>query len=60
MGRRLKIILFAVVLPLVLIAGGGTVLVHKLRSELDKPRTAMVERGDGVVAVRESGFVEPV
>jgi len=60
MGRRLKIILFAVVLPLVLIAGGGTVLVRKLRSELDKPRTAKVERGDVVVAVRETGFVEPV
>ncbi len=58
--RRLKIILLAVVLPLVLIGGGGAVLVRKFKPNPDPPRTAEVERGDVVLAVKETGAVEPI
>jgi RND family efflux transporter MFP subunit len=60
MRRRLKLILLAVVLPLVVIGGCSAALVYKLKPKPEDPRTAKVERGDVVVAVRETGYVEPI
>jgi len=60
MRRRLKLILLAVVLPLVVIGGCSAALVYKFKPKPDTPRTAKVERGDVVVAVRETGHVEPI
>ncbi len=58
--RRLKIILFAVVLPLAVIGGCGAMLAKRMRPKADPPKTASVARGDVVVAVRETGSVEPI
>ncbi len=58
--RRLKLILLAVVLPLALIGGCVTIAAVKLKPKPKPPRTAKVARGDVVVAVRETGTVEPV
>ena len=58
--RRLKLILFAVVLPLALIGGGAAVLAVKLRHKADPMRTAKIERGDVVLTVRETGTIEPI
>jgi HlyD family secretion protein len=60
MRRRWKLILYAVVLPLVLLGGCGALVATKLRPKPEKARTAKVERGDVVVAVRETGTVEPI
>lgn len=60
MRRRLKIILLAVFLPLMVIGGCTAALVVKFRLKPDPPRTAEVERGDVMVGVRETGFVEPI
>jgi HlyD family secretion protein len=60
MRRRLKVVLLAVVLPFLLIGGGAAALVHKLKPQGDSSRTAAVERGDVVVAVKETGSVEPI
>jgi RND family efflux transporter MFP subunit len=60
MRRRWKLILFAIVLPLAVIGGCGVVIAQKVRPKDDTPRTAEVKRGDVVVAVRETGYVEPV
>jgi HlyD family secretion protein len=60
MRRRVKIILFAVILPFVLIGGGAATLVHKLKPQSESPSTAEVERGDVVVSVRETGSVAPI
>ncbi len=59
MRRRWKLILFAIVLPLAAIAGCGVIIAQKVRSKDEAPRTAEVKRGDVVVAVRETGYVEP-
>jgi HlyD family secretion protein len=59
MRRRWKLILYAVVLPLVLLGGCGALVATKLRPKPEKARTAKVERGDVVVAVRETGTAEP-
>jgi RND family efflux transporter MFP subunit len=58
--RRLKIILLAVVLPLAVIGGCGMMVAKRMRPKKDPPKTAKVERGDVVVAVRETGTVEPI
>jgi len=60
MRRRWKLILYAVVLPLVLLGGCGALVATKLRPQPEKPRTAKVARGEVVVAVSETGTVEPV
>ncbi|MFB3881680.1 MAG: efflux RND transporter periplasmic adaptor subunit [Armatimonadota bacterium] len=60
MRRRWKLILYAVVLPLVLLGGCGALVATKFRPKPDEARTAKVERGDVVVAVRETGTVEPI
>jgi len=58
--RRVKILLLAVVLPLALLGVAGFMIAAKMRS-VEKPlRTATVERGDVLVAVRETGAVEPI
>jgi len=57
--RRLKIILLAVVLPLVLIGTAGYVVRARAQSKGKPLRTATVERGDVIVAVRETGAVQP-
>jgi len=57
--RKLRIILLAVVLPVFVIGGCAAAAVVKLRPKPDKPRTAQVQRGDIVVTVRETGYVEP-
>lgn len=59
MRRRWKLILFAIVLPLAAIGGCGVFIAQKVRGKKDPPRTAEVKRGDVVVAVRETGYVEP-
>jgi len=59
MRRWVKIVLFAVLLPLMLIGGSATFALIRLRGSSKAPRTAKVERGDVVVGVRETGFVEP-
>ncbi len=58
--RKLKILLLAVLLPLVVLGGGTAFMVMKLRPKLHSAKTAEVERGDVVVGVRETGFVEPI
>ena len=58
--RRLRIILLFVVLPLLLIGGCVTMVAVKMRRKADPVKTAKVERGDLVVAVRETGVVEPI
>ena len=58
--RRLKIILLAVVLPLVLIGGCMGLVAMKMRPKPDSVSTAKVARGDVVVSVRETGTVQPV
>lgn len=60
MRRRWKLILFAIVLPLAVIGGCGAFIAQKARAKGEKLRTAEVERGDVVVAVRETGYVEPI
>lgn len=60
MRRRWKLILFAIVLPLAVIGGCGAFIAQKARAKAEQPRTAEVERGDVVVAVRETGYVEPI
>jgi HlyD family secretion protein len=60
MRRRLKIILFAVVLPLLLIGAAAAAVVSKLKKGPEPPRMAAVERGDVVVSVREIGAVHPI
>jgi HlyD family secretion protein len=57
--RRFKVVLLAVVLPLVLLGGGGAMVARRMRPKPKPLRTAKVERGDVVVAVRETGIVEP-
>ena len=58
--RRLKILLFAVVLPLAVIGGCGVMIAKRMRPQADPPKTAAVERGNVVVAVRETGSVAPI
>lgn len=58
--RRLKLIFFAVFLPLALAGGCAAMVVLKLRHKPNPTRTAKVRRGDVVVTVRETGTVEPV
>ncbi len=60
MRRRWKLILFAIVLPLAVIGGCGVAIAYKVRPKPEEPRTAEVKRGDVVVAVRETGYVEPI
>ncbi len=60
MRRRWKLILFAIVLPLLLIAGGAVLAGRKFRKKPEVPKTAKVERGDVVVTVVETGRIEPV
>jgi HlyD family secretion protein len=60
MRRRWKLILFAIVLPLSLIGGCGVLAARKFRPKPEVPKTAKVERGDVVVAVVETGRVEPM
>ncbi len=60
MKRRLKIILLAVVLPLVLIGGCGALVAYKMKPKQDPPRTVKIERGKVVVSVSETGTVEPI
>lgn len=60
MRKRLKLIFFAVVLPLALIGGCGVMIARKVKSKPDNAGTAKVERGDVVVAIRETGYVEPI
>ena len=60
MRKRLKLIFFAVVLPLALIGGCGVMIARKMKEKKDPPRTAKVERGDVVVSVSETGRVEPI
>jgi len=60
MRKRLKLIFFAVVLPLALIGGCSAAVVLKLRKKPDPPKTAKVERGEVVVSVAETGTVEPI
>jgi len=60
MRKRLKLILLAVVLPLALIGGCGVMIARKVKSKPDNAGTAKVERGDVVVAIRETGYVEPI
>ncbi len=60
MKRRLKIILLAVVLPLMLIGGCSALLAKKMKPKQDPPRTAKIERGEVVVSVSETGTVEPI
>ena len=60
MSRRLKIVLFAVLLPLLLLGGCGVWVRAKLRQHIKPARTANVARGDVIVSVRETGMVEPV
>lgn len=60
MKKRLKIILLAVVLPLVVIGGCGAMLAHKIKQQQEPPRTAIIERGEVVVSVSETGTVEPI
>lgn len=57
--RRLKLLLLAVFLPLVVIGGCAAALAVKFRPKADPVKTAKVERGDVAVAVRETGSVEP-
>jgi RND family efflux transporter MFP subunit len=58
--RRLKFVLLVVVLPVALIGGCATMVAVKMRRKADPVKTAKVERGDLVVAVRETGTIEPV
>jgi len=58
--RRVRIVLLAVFLPLALIGGGAALVALKLRPKPAVPRTTKVKRGDLVVGVRETGFVEPI
>jgi len=58
--RRLKLIIFAVFLPLVLIGGCAAGVVLKLRHKGSPLRTAKVEQGNVVVTVRETGTIEPI
>ena len=58
--RRVKIILLAIVLPLVLIGGCMGLVAMKMRPKPDPVRTAKVARGDVIVCVRETGTVQPV
>jgi len=60
MRKRFKLIFFAVVLPLALIGGCGAMIARKMKSKPDSVGTAKVERGDVVVAIRETGYVEPI
>jgi HlyD family secretion protein len=60
MRKRWKLIVFGILLPLVLLGGGGFMGMRKMRKKPDPPRTAKVERGDVVVSVRETGYVEPI
>jgi|GEM_PF-384172 len=60
MRRRWKLILFAIVLPLLLIAGGAVLAGRKFKKKPDVPKTAKVERGDVAVTVVETGRVEPM
>ena len=60
MRRRWKLILFAVVLPLVLLGGCGAVIAKRLQPKPKEAKTAKVEQGDVVVSVRETGTVEPI
>jgi multidrug efflux pump subunit AcrA (membrane-fusion protein) len=58
--RRVKILLLAVALPLALLGVAGSMIAVKARGRGKPLRTATVERGDVVVAVRETGAVEPI
>jgi len=58
--RRLKIVLLAVLLPLLVIGGCVARIASKMKHKPESLRTAKVERGDVVVAVRETGAVEPI
>jgi RND family efflux transporter MFP subunit len=60
MRRRWKLILFAIVLPLVAIGGCGALVVQKMRPQEEPPKTTKVTRGDVAVTVRETGRVEPI
>ena len=60
MRRRWKLIVFAILLPLAVIGGCGVFVAQKVRAKIETRRTAEVERGDVVVAVRETGYVEPI
>jgi multidrug efflux pump subunit AcrA (membrane-fusion protein) len=60
MRRRWKLILFAIVLPLVVIGGCGAFIAQKMRPKDEPPKTAKVARGDVAVTVRETGRVEPI
>lgn len=60
MRKRWKLIVFGILLPLALFGGGGMMAARKMAKKPDPPRTAKVERGDVVVAVRETGYVEPI
>lgn len=60
MRRRLRACLLFGLLPLVLIGGCAAAVALRLRPKAEKLRTAAVARGDVVVAVRETGVVEPV
>ncbi len=60
MRRRLKIIIYAVLLPLVVIGGCSAAIVYTVKPKPDPPGTAEVKRGRVAVAVRETGHVEPI
>jgi HlyD family secretion protein len=60
MRRRVKILLFAVVLPLAVIGGCGAMIAKRMHPPAKPPKTAEVERGDVEIAVRETGTVEPI
>ena len=60
MRKRFKLIFFAVLLPLALIGGCGVMIARKVKSKPDSVGTAKVARGDVVVAIRETGYVEPI
>jgi len=57
--RRLKIVLLAVLFPLLVIGACVGRIASNMKQKPDSLRTAKVERGDVVVSVRETGTVEP-
>jgi HlyD family secretion protein len=58
--RRLKIILLAVVLPIVVIGASAGLVAYSLKQMPSPVRTGKVQRGDVLVSVRETGVVQPI
>jgi HlyD family secretion protein len=58
--RRLRKLLLAVLLPLILVGGGVAFLLLRSRPRPNLPQTTVVKRGDVLLTVGETGRVQPV